>query len=100
MQCFVLYRHAGGSCEAKEATENITEFIDDGIGDDFAMPILIKGDLNRTPSEISTVKRWIEDDSWTDVGSVASWRGGKDNQPTCQNPAGRKSNEDRRHRGE
>ena len=82
--CFVLYGCAGGSAEAKECTDVICEAIEKEIGEDFAMPIIIQGDYNRTPNEIGTIKRMIEEDAWTDLGVVASWWGGEDNKATCQ----------------
>ena len=74
----------------------IAEASEEEIGEDAMMPVLIQGDFNRTPNDISTIRRLIDEDAWTDFGSVASWRGGKDNEATCQtNPKAKARSEER-----
>ena len=41
--CFIIDGFSGGSAEAKEGTEAIAEAIKEEIGNDFTMPIMIKG---------------------------------------------------------
>ena len=81
---FVVYCFAGGSNEAKEGTDQIADAIREEIGEDSVMPVIIQGDFNRTLNEIPTFKEMIEEEAWVDIGSVASWWGGTDNQTTCQ----------------
>ena len=54
---FVTYCFSGGSLEAKEGTVAIAEAIEEEIGEEAMMPVLIQGDFNRTPSEIRTIKK-------------------------------------------
>ena len=73
--CLVIYGVSGGSNEAKDETEAITEAIKEEIGEYSEMPAIIKRDFNRTPNELSTLKELIEDEAWTDLGSVVEWWG-------------------------
>ena len=70
---FVIYGVSGGSDEAKEETAAIAEAIQEEIGDDTEMPVIIQGDVNRTPRELAPIQEMIEEDAWTDRGNVASW---------------------------
>ena len=48
------------------------------------MPILIQGDSNRVPKNLSTIKTLIVEEAWVDLSAVASWWGGKDEEETRQ----------------
>ena len=72
---FVVYCHAGNGAEAKEDSDAIAGAIEEEIGLDCNMPIIIQGDINREPKELNTFKQMIEQKAWTDLGSVASWWG-------------------------
>ena len=50
-------------------------------------PVLIIGDFNAEPNSLMQAKELIDEEAWIDVGAVASWWGGEDNQPTCQQRA-------------
>ena len=82
--CFVIYGQSGGGNEEREETEAIAEAIEEEIGEDSSMPIIIEGDFNREPKELETFRRLIEDKAWQDLGTIASWWGGVDNENTCQ----------------
>ena len=50
--------------------------------------MLIIGDFNAIPSSFNGTAELMEEEAWIDVGAVASWWGGIDNQPTCAQRAG------------
>ena len=45
--------------------------------------MLIIGDFNAEPNSFNETVELMEEEAWIDVGAVASWWGGTDNQPTC-----------------
>ena len=88
LMCFIIYGQSGGSNKAKEETDAIGEAIREEIAEKTEMPIIIKGDFNMTPKDLSTMKELIEEDACIDVGNVASWCGGTDNEPKCKTRPG------------
>ena len=49
------------------------------------LPCLICGDINANTKNLPSLVAMLND-GWTDVGHQSHWRGGTDNQPTCQAP--------------
>ena len=84
---FVIYGKSGGSKHAKGVTEAIIAAIREEIVAYCNQPVLIIGDFNAEPNSLMQAKELIDEEAWIDVGAVASWWGGEDNQPTCQRRA-------------
>ena len=80
---FVIYGKSGGSKHARGITEAIIAAIRKEMGPNCNQPVLIMGDFNAAPNSLMQAKELIDEEAWIDVGAVASWWGGIDNQPTC-----------------
>jgi len=84
---FVIYGKAGGTKHAKGITEAIIAAIRQEIGPRCNQPVLIIGDFNAEPNSLNGTAELMDEEAWIDVGAVASWWGGTDNQPTCSQRA-------------
>ena len=80
---FVIYGKSGGSKHARAITDAIIAAIRKEMGPCCNQPVLIMGDFNAEPNSLMQAKELMDDEAWIDVGAVASWWGGIDNQPTC-----------------
>ena len=80
---FVIYGKSGGSKHARGITEAIIAAIRKEMGPYCNQPVLIMGDFNAEPNSLMQAMELMEEEAWIDVGAVASWWGGIDNQPTC-----------------
>ena len=82
---------AGGSKAAKDFNEWLIDACREEMGGEEGLPHLLMADFNITPLGLDTVKEMVEDELWEDLGHVASWWGGVQDEPMCQTRAGAKA---------
>ena len=61
--CFIVYCNSGNSIDAKEESEAIACAIEEEIGKDSNMPIVIQVNFNWEPRDLDTFRNMLEEKS-------------------------------------